>query len=88
MDNDKTNGDIAATKNAVRALAIFIIYGALWTVIGGALIAGGFYYNLTAFRIWGDATEGNAAILIGAAVVILGNLGSLIAAIGQLNRRN
>lgn len=88
MEESRAESLMRDTKNAVRAIAVLLVYGSLWTVIGGALMAGGFFYNLTAFRIYGDADEGNGAILFGIFVVVLGNLGTIIAALSQLNRRN
>lgn len=73
-------------RNSTRALAVFFVYGAIWTVLGGAIAGGGLYYNLTAFRVFGEADEGNAAIFLGIAIAFVGNIGTIIAALREMNR--
>ena len=73
-------------RNSTRALAVFFVYGTIWTLLGGAIAGGGLYYNLTAFRVFGQADEGNAAIFIGIVIAFVGNIGTIFAALREMYR--
>jgi hypothetical protein len=86
-DNENSGLVSAQTKtiHAVRSIAVYILYSAVFTVIGGAIIG---ISAAVAANSYDGPSSGTGGIIFGIVIIGIGNLVGLISGLSELGKSN